>query len=109
MSSSIALWLRLPSLIVCIIFRLFGCFVPFRQAQSAPPQGREEQRLLPSPAERAEATLFLVQELYMVDPSLVARVMPNLQTDILKLGSKFSLPEKLQLAMLTRPESVRGF
>ena len=58
----------------------------FWQAYSSEPESSEELRLLPSSVERAETILFAVHELYAVDTSLVARVLPNLQADLLILG-----------------------
>ena len=58
----------------------------FWQAYSSEPESSEELRLLSSSVERAEAILFAVHELYVVDPSLVARVLPNLQAELLILG-----------------------
>ncbi|CAE7185596.1 Pds5a, partial [Symbiodinium necroappetens] len=52
------------------------------EAFSLPPQGREELLLLPSTTERVEAILLVVHELYMIDPALVARVLPNLQAEL---------------------------
>ena len=39
----------------------------------------------PSATERVEGILLVVQELYMVDPALVARVLPNLQAELVIL------------------------
>ena len=54
----------------------------FWKARNSPSESREELQLVPSAAERSEATLVAVHELYMVDPALVARVLPNLQADL---------------------------
>ena len=56
------------------------------KAFSLPPQGREELLLLPSTTERVEAILLVVHELYMIDPALVARVLPNLQAELVILA-----------------------